>query len=72
MKANKTEANLVSFQLLLNSKNQIVSELKYVADKDIENLFNKEEAILLTTLINRAKSKLAPLHTHLQNEVKAL
>jgi hypothetical protein len=70
MKASKTEANLVSFQLLLNSKNQIVSELKYVAD--IENLFNKEEAILLTTLINRAKSKLAPLHTHLQNEVKAL
>ncbi len=69
---SKEEANLISFQLLLNSKNQIVSELKYVPEKDIERIFTKEEALLLSTLIQRAKSKLDPLHEFLQREGRAL
>tara|TARA_R100000008_G_C3540127_1_gene144282 strand:+ start:81 stop:299 length:219 start_codon:yes stop_codon:yes gene_type:complete len=72
MKTKKHEANLISFQLLLNSKNQIVSELSYVPEKDIERLFHKEEAILLSTLIERAKAKLVTLHDHLQREGNAL
>tara|TARA_R100001082_G_scaffold90233_1_gene56688 strand:- start:424 stop:642 length:219 start_codon:yes stop_codon:yes gene_type:complete len=72
MKTKKHEANLISFQLLLNSKNQIVSELSFVPEKDIERLFRKEEAILLSTLIERAKAKLATLHDHLQREGNAL
>jgi len=69
---NKTEANLISFKLLLNSKNQIVSELSFVPEKDIDSLFTKEEAILLATLISRAKSKLEPLHEFLQREARAI
>jgi len=72
MKTRKHEANLISFQLLLNSKNQIISELKYVPEKDIERMFSKEEAIILGTLLERAKVKLEPLHNYLQKEVNAL
>jgi hypothetical protein len=72
MKTRKHEANLISFKLLLNSKNQIISELKHVPEKDIERMFGKEEAIILGTLIERARVKLEPLHTYLQKEVNAL
>ena len=72
MKTRKHEANLISFQLLLYSKNQIISELKNVPEKDIERMFGKEEAIILGTLIERARVKLEPLHNYLQKEVNAL
>tara|TARA_R100001244_G_C5134170_1_gene126486 strand:- start:338 stop:568 length:231 start_codon:yes stop_codon:yes gene_type:complete len=69
---NKTEANLISFKLLLNSKNQIISELSYIPEKDIDKVFTKEEAILLGALVQRAKSKLDTLHDFLQREAQAI
>ena len=72
MKTRKHEANLISFQLLLNSKNQVISELRYVPEKDIERVFNKDDAILLATLVGRAKIKLSTLHEYLEKEANAL
>jgi len=69
---SKTEANLISFKLILDSKNQIITELKYISEQDIKRFFKKEEALLLSTLIQRAKSKLDPLHEYLQREGRAL
>ena len=37
---NKTEANLISFKVLLNRKNQIVTELSQFPEKHIDKVFH--------------------------------
>ena len=46
--------------------------ISYVPEKDIERVFNKDDAILLATLVGRAKIKLSTLHEYLEKEANAL
>lgn len=68
----KTEANLISFKVLLNRKNQIVTELSQLPEKHIENLFHSDEAWVVRNVIKRSKEKLSTLHDFLQRELQAL
>ena len=53
----ETEANLISFKVLLNRKNQIVTELSQLPEKHIENLFHSDEAWVVRNVIKRSKEK---------------
>ena len=68
----KTEANLISFKVLLNRKNQIVTELSQLPEKHIDNLFHSDEAWVVRNVIKRSKEKLSTLHSFLQRELQAL
>ncbi len=67
----KTEANLISFKVLLNRKNQIVTELSQLPEKHIENLFHSDEAWVVRNVIKRSKEKLSTLHDYLQRELRS-
>jgi|TARA_R100001015_G_C4611316_1_gene166715 hypothetical protein len=67
----ETEANLISFKVLLNRKNQIVTELSQLPEKHIENLFHSDEAWVVRNVIKRSKEKLSTLHDYLQRELRS-
>ena len=69
---NKTEANLISFKVLLNRKNQIVTELSQLPEKHIDEIFHSDEAWVVRNVIKKSKEKLATLHAYLQREIQAL
>ena len=69
---NKTEANLISFKVLLNRKNQIVTELSQFPEKHIDKVFHSDEAWMVRSVIKKGKEKLSTLHEYLQRELQAL
>jgi hypothetical protein len=71
-KIKKTEANLISFKVLLNRKNQIVTELSQLPEKHIDEIFHSDEAWVVRNVIKKSKEKLATLHAYLQREIQAL
>jgi hypothetical protein len=68
----KTEANLISFKVLLNKKNQIITELSQLPEKNIEEVFQPDEAWVVRNVIKKTKEKVSILHDYLQKELQAL
>ena len=68
----KTEANLISFKVLLNRDNQLITELSMLPEKHIDRLFHVYEAWIVRNVINKSKGKLFNLHDYLQGELQAL
>ena len=68
----KTEANLISFKVLLNRDNQLITELSMLPEKHIDRLFHVDEAWVVRSVINKSKEKLFNLHDYLQGELQAL
>ena len=68
----KTEANLISFKVLLNRDNQLITELSMLPEKHIDRLFHVAEAWIVRNVINKSKGKLFNLHDYLQGELQAL
>tara|TARA_R100001443_G_scaffold82988_2_gene89822 strand:+ start:124 stop:357 length:234 start_codon:yes stop_codon:yes gene_type:complete len=68
----KTEANLISFKVLLNRDNQLITELSMLPEKHIDRLFHVDEAWIVRNVINKSKGKLFNLHDYLQGELQAL
>ena len=68
----KTEANLISFKVLLNKKNQIITELSMLPEKHIDNLFHVDEAWIVRSVIKNSKEKFYNLHDYLQKQLQSL
>ena len=68
----KTEANLISFKVLLNRDNQLITELSMLPEKHIDSLFHVDEAWIVRNVIKKRKDKLFNLHNYLQGELQAL
>tara|TARA_R100001510_G_C7598632_1_gene165944 strand:- start:679 stop:912 length:234 start_codon:yes stop_codon:yes gene_type:complete len=68
----KTEANLISFKVLLNRDNQLITELSMLPEKHIDRLFHVDEAWIVRSVINKSKEKLFNLHDYLQGELQSL
>tara|TARA_R100000995_G_scaffold21799_1_gene9190 strand:+ start:307 stop:531 length:225 start_codon:yes stop_codon:yes gene_type:complete len=68
----KTEANLISFKVLLNRDNELITELSMLPEKHIDSLFHVDEAWIIRNVIKKSKDKLFNLHDHLQGELQAL
>jgi|TARA_R110001592_G_scaffold25879_1_gene97801 hypothetical protein len=69
---NKKEANLISFKVVLTSEGQLVTELSELPIDKVEGIFSKLDRQVIKTLLQEAKTKLEPLHLHLQKEIQAL
>jgi len=54
----KTEANLISFKVLLNRDNQLITELSMLPEKHIDRLFHVDEAWIIRNVIKKSKDKL--------------
>ena len=68
----KTEANLISFKVLLNRNNQLITEMSMLPEKHIDRLFHVDEAWIVRNVIKKSKDKLYNMHDYLQAELQAL
>jgi|TARA_R110000824_G_scaffold382160_1_gene575250 hypothetical protein len=69
---NNSEANLVSFKVLLTRKNEIVTEFSMLPEEMVDDVFPKEERELIKTILRNGESKLGDLHAFFQRELNAL
>ena len=69
---NKSEANLVSFKVLLTRDNKIVTEFSMLPENMVDELFPIDERDIIKTVLRKGKDKLQHLHNYLQREMKAL
>ena len=69
---NNSEANLVSFKVLLTRKNEIVTEFSMLPEDMVDDVFPKEERELIKTILRNGESKLGDLHAFFQRELNAL
>ena len=69
---NKSEANLVSFKILLTRDNKIVTEFSMLPEDMVDEVFPLDDRPLMKTIIRNGKSKLENLHDYFQRELNAL
>ncbi len=70
MKKNKTEGNLISWKLVVDKNNNYITELSFLKEKDIDEIFDFPEKEKVKVLIRHVKNIVAPLHEQLQSKVK--
>ena len=69
MKAS--EANLISWKLVIDSDNKLVTELSSFPEKEIGR-FQKEDRLVILKAIQEAKIALEPLHKKIEVELDAV
>jgi len=69
---NKSEANLVSFKILLTRDNKIVTEFSMLPEDMVDEVFPIDDRPLMKTIIRNGKAKLENLHDYFQRELNAL
>ena len=69
---NKSEANLVSFRIFLNRKNEIVTEFSMLPSNEVDKIFPKDERDLIKSILKNGKIKLGKLHEFFQREMNSL
>ena len=69
---NKSEANLVSFKILLTRDNKIVTEFSMLPENMVDEVFPLDDRALMKTIIRNGKAKLENLHDYFQRELNAL
>ena len=69
---NKSEANLVSFKILLTRDNKIVTEFSLLPENMVDEVFPLDDRALMKTIIRNGKAKLENLHDYFQRELNAL
>ena len=57
---NKSEANLVSFKVLLTRDNKIVTEFSMLPENMVDELFPIDERDIIKTILRKGKDKLEP------------
>ncbi len=69
---NKSEANLVSFKILLTRDNKIVTEFSLLPENMVDEVFPLDDRALMKTIIRNGKAKLENLHEYFQRELNAI
>jgi|TARA_S200002703_G_scaffold43415_1_gene37814 hypothetical protein len=69
---NKSEANLVSFKVLLTRDNKIVTEFSMLPEDMVDEIFPLDERDLIKAILKKGKNKMKDLHGYLQREINAL
>ena len=69
---NKSEANLVSFKILLTRDNKIVTEFSLLPENMVDEVFPLDDRALMKTIIRNGKAKLENLHDYFQRELNVL
>ena len=72
-KEDRIEAKLLTFQLVLDSKGNIWTDIGGLPEKQIKNCFkNLEDAHVIEILIREGKIKLNSIHRYLEKEITAI
>jgi hypothetical protein len=66
---NKSEANLVSFKVILNRNNEIITEFSILPENMVNEIFPKDERDVIKSILRNGKTKLGDLHSFFQREV---
>jgi len=69
---NKSEANLISFKVLLTRKNEIVTEFSMLPIDMVDEIFPKDERDLIKSILKNGEVKLKDLHAFFQREMNSL
>ena len=69
---NNSEANLVSFKVLLTRNNEIVTEFSMLPENMVDEIFPKDERDLIKSILRNGKTKLGDLHAFFQRELNVL
>ena len=69
MKAS--EANLISWMLVIDSDNKLVTEISSFPEEEIHR-FQKEDRLVILKAIQEAKIALEPLHKKIEVELDAV
>ena len=69
---NKSEANLVSFKVLLTRNNEIVTEFSILPENMVNEIFPKDERDVIKSILRNGKTKLGDLHNFFQRELNVL
>jgi hypothetical protein len=69
---NKSEANLVSFKILLTRDNKIVTEFSMLPEDMVDEVFPLDDRALMKTILRNGKEKMSKLHEYFQQELNAL
>jgi len=69
---NNSEANLVSFKVLLTRKNEIVTEFSILPENMVDEIFPKDERDIIKSILRNGKVKLGDLHDFFQRELNVL
>ena len=73
MGKKKIEAKLLTFQLVLDAKGNIWTDIGGLPLKEIKHIFKSpEDAHVIEILIREGKFKLNKIHRYLENEVTAI
>ena len=72
-KEKKIEAKLLTFELVLDAKGNIWTDIGGLPENQIKNCFkNREDAHVIEILIREGKIKLKNIHRYLENEITAI
>tara|TARA_X000001388_G_C2162905_1_gene96841 strand:- start:294 stop:602 length:309 start_codon:yes stop_codon:yes gene_type:complete len=71
MKPSKTEGNLASFKIFINSKGIVMTEFSIVPSKEANKVFKDDELLLIKKLLTEAEIKLGRLHEYFENELSS-
>jgi hypothetical protein len=69
---NKSEANLVSFKVLLTRNNDIVTEFSMLPEDMVDEIFPPDERDVIKTILRNGKLKMGDLHNFFQRELNVL
>jgi hypothetical protein len=69
---NKSEANLVSFKVLLTRNNDIVTEFSMLPEDMVDEIFPPDERDVIKTILRNGKIKMGDLHNFFQRELNVL
>jgi len=65
------EANLISWKLVIDSNNKLVTEMSSFPEKEIHR-FQKDDRLVILNAIKEAKIALEPLHKKIEAQLNAV
>tara|TARA_R110000744_G_scaffold120829_1_gene225085 strand:+ start:114 stop:326 length:213 start_codon:yes stop_codon:yes gene_type:complete len=66
-----TEANLISWKLIIDSNNKLVTEMSSLPEKEIHR-FQKDDRLVILKALKEAKIALEPLHKKIEAQLDAV
>jgi hypothetical protein len=67
-----TEANILSFHILFDSKGRLVTETSGIPLKEANKVFKGYDLKIIETVIREARQKILNIHNELESELDAL
>jgi len=67
-----SEATIISFKVLVNSKGVVLTEISGIPDDGIASIFKGADRQTLQSIVRLMKSRLLPLHDLLEEELDSL